>query len=364
MEENKKTGKKRNIVVYLLTVTGSLTLTAVVLVLVLSLYQVFQKALHSETAKVSSGEALAEMPQEVYTGEQLEEILAENTREAGNTSRMSLLRDIQNSLENGVTVVETLRPYYTDKIVLVSNGKYHFVPIRDELAKNNYAPENLLQLDNGELQYVWDGEIISHKGIDVSKHQGDIDWKQVSEDGVEFAFVRLAYRGYGKNGTLVEDATFEKNIEGALAAGVKVGVYIYTQAINEEELIEEANLVLEKLAPYEIDCPVVIDVEKVSAGNGRMNDLSVAERTHLVKLFCEIMEEAGYRPMIYHNMEMGTLMLELSELEQYSKWFAYYNKELYYPYAYDIWQYSEKGSVKGIQGEVDMNISFGPIWQE
>ena len=228
---------------------------------------------------------------------------------------------------------------------------------------NDHAEENLTILESGEYQYVENGQVTSHKGIDVSKFQGDIDWEAVAADGVEFAFIRVGNRGYGEAGKLVEDDRFEENIEGALQAGIKVGVYFYTQAVNEEELLEEANLVLEKIAPYKIECPVVYDVEKVSGASGRMNSLSVEERTNLTLLFCETIEEAGYTPMIYYNMEMATLMLNLEALEGYDKWFAYYNADFYYPYDYKIWQYTHNGKVNGIEGEVDLNICFEPVWE-
>ena len=229
----------------------------------------------------------------------------------------------------------------------------------DDTSKNDYVLENLNILEDGEVQYMQDGQVVSHKGIDVSKHQGNIDWTKVAADGVEFAFIRVGLRGYGTEGKLVEDEYFEQNVKGALQAGIKVGVYFYSQAITDEELLEEANLVLEKVKPYNIELPIVFDVEKVSGGKGRANELSVEERTRLTALFCQTIQDAGYKPMIYHNMEMGTLMLDLGQLEQYDKWFAYYNDDLYYPYAYKVWQYSEKGAVDGINEEVDLNIWFG-----
>ena len=208
-----------------------------------------------------------------------------------------------------------------------------------------------------------DGQIISHKGIDVSKHQGAIDWNLVAQDGVEFAFIRVGFRGYGSEGKMVEDEYFVKNIEGALAAGIKVGVYFYSQAITEAEAQEEAEFVIERIRPYEIACPVVFDVERVSGAQGRMNDISVEERTALAVLFCQTIEQAGYKPMIYHNTEMGALMLDLTQLESYDKWYASYSDQIFYPYAYKIWQYSDKGSVQGINTDVDLNISFEPLWE-
>lgn len=279
-------------------------------------------------------------------------------------AREEILGGIRDGLSTGdETMVEVLRPYYPDELVVVSGGKFHFVPINRELKLNSYSDDNLNILESGEYQYMENDQVVSHKGIDVSRFQGKIDWKAVAEDGVEFAFIRVANRGYG-TGKLVEDDTFEANLEGAMAAGIHVGVYIYSQAVNEEEVLEEANLVLEKLAPYDVKCPIVFDVEKTADSTGRMNQLTLEERTNLTLLFCQTIEEAGYKPMIYHNVEMGSLMLDIETLEDYDKWLAYYNDDMYYPYEYKIWQYSDKGKVNGIDTEVDLNISFSAFWEE
>ncbi len=301
----------------------------------------------------------------LYTEEQLNEKIAEAVSAAASQEQEAgasrVLEGIKEALTAGNTTVETLRPYYPDEIVVVSAGSFHFVPINRGLKQNDLVRENLNILESGEYQYLTDGAVTSHKGIDVSNHQGKIDWQQVAADGVEFAIIRAAFRGYG-TGKLVEDEMFETNIEGAKAAGIKVGVYLFSQAVTEEEVLEEANLVLEKIAPYQLDCPVVFDVEKVS-GTGRMNALSVEERTALTELFCQTVQNAGYRPMIYYNTEMAALMLNLTELEEYDKWYASYSEQMFFPYEYKIWQYSDKGKVQGISGAVDMNISFAPLWE-
>ena len=275
---------------------------------------------------------------------------------------MELLSVMKQELLAGESAVEVFRHMYKDELVLVSGGSYHFVPILDTIKKNDYQTEKLNILETGEFQYVENGQVTSYKGIDVSKFQGRIDWNAVAADGVQFAFIRVGNRGYG-GGTIIDDDGFKRNIEGAIKAGIKVGVYFYTQALNETELMEEVNYVLEKIAPYQIDCPVVYDVEMVGGEGGRMNALTAEERTHLTKLFCENIQTAGYKPMIYMNLEMAALHLNLEELEEYDKWFAYYNPELYFPYDYTVWQYSESGTVAGIDGTVDMNISFAPIWE-
>ena len=279
-------------------------------------------------------------------------------------ARAEVLNAIKEKLSTGEeTTVEVLRPYYPDDIVAVSNGKFYFVPINRELKLNTYSDENLNILESGEYQYMDGAQVISHKGIDVSRFQGNIDWNAVAQDGVEFAFIRVANRGYG-TGKLVEDEKFDANLKGAVAAGLHVGVYIYSQAVNEDEAREEANFVIDKLKAHGVNCPIVFDVEKTADPTGRMNQLSVEERTNLTLLFCQTVEQAGYKPMIYHNLEMGALLIDIETLEGYDKWFAYYNDDMYYPYEYKIWQYSDKGKVDGINADVDLNISFSAFWEE
>ena len=310
-----------------------------------------------DTVEVLSGSV-------VYSQAELDQRIAEAVAAAQNDEAERVLNGIKESLSAGTTTVETLRPYYPDDIVVVSDGIFHFVPINKELKLNQLDVANLQILENGEYQYLTDGQVTSHKGIDVSSYQGKIDWNLVAQDGVEFAIIRLGYRGWGKEGTLVEDTQFEANIQGAKAAGIKVGVYFFSQAISDEEVLAEANLVLEKIAPYEIDCPVVFDVE-MTTGNGkdgRMNKISVEERTHLTLLFCQTIEAAGYTAVIYHNTLMGALMIDVAELEDYDKWYAAYNDQMFYPYEYKIWQYSDTGKIQGIGTAVDLNICFEPIW--
>ena len=358
--------KKNNTIASILVMTGCLLVLVLVTYVAGILYSwidsKFQNNANDLAAAAEAGSQTEESTQEVvktYTQEEVDALIAEAKQQAEVEEESKILSGIRDGLTSGTTMVETLRPYYPNELVVVSNGTFNFVPIRDDLQKNDYVLENLNILEDGEVQYMQDGQVVSHKGIDVSKHQGNIDWTKVAADGVEFAFIRVGLRGYGTEGKLVEDEYFEQNVKGALQAGIKVGVYFYSQAISDEVLLEEANLVLEKVKPYNIELPIVFDVEKVSGGKGRANELSVEERTRLTALFCQPIQDAGYKPMIYHNMEMGTLMLDLGQLEQYDKWFAYYNDDLYYPYAYKVWQYSEKGAVDGINEEVDLNIWFG-----
>lgn len=306
-------------------------------------------------------EASGEVPV-MYTESQIEELIVAAKAEGALEGEEKILEALQVSLSEGKSVAEALRPLYADKLVVVSGGKYNFVPIDSGLKMHGYLPENLSVDENGFYQYTEGGQVVSHKGIDVSKHQGAIDWQQVAADGVEFAFIRVGLRGY-ESGLVVLDEQFENNIKGATTNGVKAGVYFFSQATTEEEAIEEANFVLQSIAPYKIECPVVLDVEKVSDSGARMNQISMEQRTANVKAFCDTIAAAGYTPMIYHNMEMAAMFLDMAQLEDYAKWFAYYNnQDFYYPYAYDVLQYSDKGRISGIKGDVDLNIAF-KLWE-
>lgn len=308
---------------------------------------------------VSETEARMEQEVEALAEAKLEEAV----RTAQEQAQEGVLDNIRTSLSDGQTMLEALRPLYPEEMLVASGGQYHFVPINRQLKQSQLVQENVNLLESGEIQYMSGEEVISHKGIDVSRHQGNIDWAKVAQDGVEFAFVRVAYRGYG-TGKIEEDSYFDQNVQGAQAAGIKTGVYIYSQAITEEEVLEEANLVLQKVAPYQLECPIVFDVELVSGANGRMNNITTEERTNLALLFCQTIEAAGYTPMIYHNTEMGALKIDVAALEDYDKWFASYSEVLYYPYEYKVWQYTAKGKVAGISSEVDLNICIEPIWEE
>lgn len=355
LREKKRKRKKKNLSTIMLVVSILLFLTVIIISVVLYIWvdKKLQKA--SEEATVISESV--EKQEKTISEEELAKLLDEARREGAD----QVLENLAESVNNNSSITNALRPLYKDQLVVASEGAYHFIPINPDLKKNDYTEENLRILNNGLIEYVENDVVISHKGIDVSKHQGEIDWAKVAADGVEFAFIRVGNRGYG-SGAIVEDPQFETNIVGAITHGIKVGVYFFSQAITVEEAQEEAQFVLEKVAPYKVTCPIVLDVEKVSDSEARMNKISTEQRTANTLAFLKAVETAGYKTMLYHNMEMATMKLDMTQLEQYQKWFAYYNKELYYPYAYDVWQYSDKGKVDGIDGEVDMNISF-TLWE-
>lgn len=292
-----------------------------------------------------------------YSQEEVDTLLSEQTKEAAEAKQDEILSGMKEMLEAGESTIHVLRHFYPEDIIIADSNQYLFFPIQDSLKKHTYQAENFVQTQENMLEYYENGELISYKGIDVSKYQGNIDWKAVAEDDVKYAFIRLGIRGYTK-GEILPDEAFEDNINGALKNDVAVGIYFFTQATSVEEAEEEAKYVLDTIEPYHITYPVVLDVEKVANQNGRANDLTMEERTEYCIAFCEMIKKAGYTPMIYGNLKTFTMMLDMEQLEEYDKWIAYYDTEIYFPYDFKIWQYTDKGSVDGIKTEVDINISF------
>ena len=193
------------------------------------------------------------------------------------------------------------------------------------------------------------------RGIDVSKYQGNIDWNAVAADGITFAIIRVGYRGYG-SGALVEDSTFRKNIQGATAAGLRVGVYFYSQAVNEAEAVEEASMVLSLCQGYGLPLGVYYDTEKVAGDTGRADGISAAQRTANAVAFCETIRNAGYAAGVYSYASWFYNSLNFANISKYRIWIAQYRDTLDFNYHYDIWQYTSTGKVNGVSGGVDMNI--------
>ena len=233
------------------------------------------------------------------------------------------------------------------------------VYIVEEIPKNTYD-NNLFQVnENGFLTYDSD-EYTCKIGIDVSRYQGSIDWAAVKGAGVDFAMLRLGYRGYG-TGRIVLDTYFYQNLQGALANDIEVGVYFFSQAISPEEGAEEAQFCLNALEGYSITYPIVFDWEPYPSGTGaRTEGLDDKILTQCAVAFCDEVENAGYQSMVYSNLTYFYLHFDLNELINYPFWLAQYNSRPSFYYHFDIWQYGDSGSVPGIDGNVDLNIHFVP----
>lgn len=223
----------------------------------------------------------------------------------------------------------------------------------DGLPVNAYDPEAFYD-EGGFRRYR--GEESAAIGIDVSSHQQEIDWQRVKAAGVEFAMIRVGYRGYTR-GDLELDSYFLRNIEGAIAAGLDVGVYFFSQAIDIREAIAEAEFVLNWIDGYDLTYPVVFDWEDIEA-DARTDNMDMITLTGCAYAFCEKIEKAGYRAGIYFNQRFGYQELNLLSLQDYVFWLAEYNPTPTFTYHFDLWQYSAEGTVDGIDTPVDLNLGF------
>lgn len=205
---------------------------------------------------------------------------------------------------------------------------------------------------------VYDGDTPSLVGVDVSAHQKDIDWQAVAAAGVDFAIIRVGYRGYTEGG-IYEDAYFQQNMEGALAAGMEVGVYFFSQATDIWEAMAEATFVLNRIRFYDVAFPVVFDWERQDKEDSRTRTTSGETQTDCAVAFCRLIEQAGYLPMVYASPSKAYVELDLSRLTGWPFWLAHYTPDSLptgYRYHYDMWQYTGSGRVDGISTPVDLNL--------
>lgn len=227
----------------------------------------------------------------------------------------------------------------------------------DAEAEDTSVADALEDADKTEIKKLQNTTGNSRVGIDVSKWNGNIDWDKVRNAGVEFAIVRAGYRG-SVTGSLVEDPYFSANMKGAAASGVPVGVYFFTQAVNEVEAVEEASVVLQLVREHNLEYPIFIDTEG-AGGNGRADGLDAETRTLVCEAFCRTIENAGYEAGVYGSRNWYNNNLYTDRLDNdYCIWLAEYRSVPLYQGYYQIWQYTSKGKVDGIDGNVDMNISY------
>lgn len=241
-------------------------------------------------------------------------------------------------------------------LVVGADGKEEWVLISPYLPKHEYDFTRLV-CQSGRMKYYENGKQVSYVGVDVSKVQDYIDFVKVKKAGINFVMIRAGARGYS-SGQLIVDDYFGDNLKRATDAGLDVGVYFYSQAITEAEAIEEANLVLENLGEYEISYPIAFDMELVSNDASRIDALTKSERTAITKAFLDTIQNAGHKAVIYGNKEWMIKKIDMSKLTAYDVWLAQPADIPDYPYRFTMWQYSTQGSVDGIAGPVNLNISF------
>lgn len=226
-------------------------------------------------------------------------------------------------------------------------------PEKEDKAVNGAAEDadgtenTALQFDNGSARL----------GIDVSKWNQEIDWEAVKDAGVEFAIIRCGYRG-ASTGALVIDPRYKENIEGAISAGIPVGVYFFTQALDEIEAVEEASMVIRLIEDYDVDYPVFLDSES-AGGRGRADGLDSDERTRAHRAFLQTIEAAGYETGVYASRNWLNDRIDMTQLSDYRIWLAEYaDAPTYDEHYYHMWQYTSKGTVDGISTNVDLNLCY------
>ena len=245
-----------------------------------------------------------------------------------------------------------------DDISMLIKTEDEIDPKVDDTGEMNASEDT----DSTEIKRLQSSLENASPGIDVSKWNKDIDWEKVKKAGVEFVIIRCGYRG-SSTGSLVIDPYFEQNIKGAQAAGLNVGVYFFTQAVTDVEAVEEASMVLSLINKYHITYPVFIDTEG-AGGNGRADNLSVEKRTLVCQAFCDTIESGGYKAGVYASKNWYNNRINVEELEEYYIWLAEYREAPTYEGYYDMWQYTSKGQIDGINGNVDLNLSYIDIYAE
>lgn len=232
---------------------------------------------------------------------------------------------------------------------------FHYMDIDENVEPMQYDLGSFFKED-GLMTYD-DDEYTYRLGVDVSKYQKKVKWSKVEKAGFEFAMIRLGYRGYTE-GDIFLDEYYEENIQNANRSGLDVGVYFFSQALTEDEAIEEAQFVLEHIKGYEIGMPIVYDPEIVYNDNSRTKGVSKEQFTKNTLAFCNVIKEAGYETMVYANIRWEDEQLNMSELEGIDIWYADYVGLPQTPYHFEMWQYTEKGRVDGIDGGTDINIQM------
>lgn len=231
-----------------------------------------------------------------------------------------------------------------------------WVPKYEELAVSDFQSSQFAA-DGNYINYTG-SEYTALRGIDVSEHQGEIDWQSVKNDGVQFAMIRVGYRGY-KQGALATDAYFKKNMEGALNAGIRVGVYFFSQAVNADEGKQEAESLLEQIKGYDVTLPVFFDWERVAnVGETRVDSAGGTAITEACLAFCQTVKAAGYETGVYFYRSLGYYEYELDKLAGLLFWVGAPGQSPDFYYQHTIWQYSAAGTVSGISKATDLDLYF------
>lgn len=297
----------------------------------------------------------------LYTEDEVSARESQARDDGATAEKRKILMQIQSSMESGGSTASMLRSLFSEDIVVVNGGKYYFYPILNAVKRNSFQQDDFSLTDDGRLQYIGSDKVTLQSGVNVSEENGDIDWQLVSEDDVSFAMICAGGRESDDSGKsrVFEDQNLEDNINGASEAGLHVGVYYILDLSEKDEVQEEAEELVQRLDAYQskISYPIALWVNAPSEEDRHAHQ-SKADWTDYVISFCDVLEDAGYEPMIYGNLASFVMMLNIENLEQYDKWISNTGASLYFPYRFSMWQYSSAGTVHGISTEVGLDVSL------
>lgn len=295
-----------------------------------------------------NGEETSSSPSSAITEKPIQSTFAERAEKERQEQEQKEQQEAQNDLATDGKHTLVTNPDGTDEWVLISP----------------YLPKSNLDFTKmeekaGLKRYMENGKKISYIGADISKQTGNVNFASLKAAGVDYVMIRLGGRGYS-TGQITLDENFKQNIEGAIAEGLDIGVYFYSQAISQDEANEEANFVVQNLEPYRahIKYPVAFDMEFVANDESRIDGLSREDRTKIATSFLEGVKVAGYVPMVYGDKEWLIKEIDLAKLQDYDVWLAQEADMPDYPYRYAMWQYSTTGVLNGIKGDANLNICF------
>ena len=241
-------------------------------------------------------------------------------------------------------------------LVTYQDGSTEWVEINDNLAANSYDTAKFVY-QNPQMKYYVNGKQASWFGVDISSKQGIVDFEKLKKAGVDFVMIKVGGRGYS-SGNIVLDSSYKDYMNGAKNAGLGIGVYFYSQAVDKDEVCEEAETLLELIKDYPVKYPVVFDMESVEGDMARTDALDVSTRTELARIFLKTIKAEGYTPMLYGDKEWLVTKLDLEKLQDYDVWLSQEADTPDYPYEYTMWQYNKSGTVSGISGTAGLNISL------
>ena len=240
---------------------------------------------------------------------------------------------------------------------IIEDEQFDEPDFKKKLMKHQYKMQNFKDENGWKRYYDDDGNLISTCGIDISYHQKDIDWDKLKAQGIDFVILRAGYRGY-ESGDLFVDKNFNDYAQKAQEAGLNIGIYFFSQSVSVEEAVEEAQYTLQLIKDYDIKYPVAYDWEPVEEKKSRTFPVDYPELTDSAIAFCDIIQQAGYTPMIYANRSQALDYYDMERVSHYDLWLAEYFEQPEYPYSFTMWQYTSDGRIDGISGRVDMNICF------